>query len=141
MGQVKQETSQASEGSSPRPTALLLEDDAASAESLMQLLHHYEWDVRVARTLLEAMPLLPLVPMVAILDLMMPDGGGDRVLDLIRRRKLATKVVILTGCRDRERLQEVARMKPDLILTKPVDFFRLLDFMRSAQAELAKGKE
>ena len=117
---------------------LLLEDDAACAEALMQLLHHYEWDVRLASTLLEAMPLLPLVPAVAILDLMMPDGGGDRVLDLIRRRKLPTKVIILTGCRERERLQEVARMKPDLILTKPVDFFRMLDFMRNAVNETAK---
>jgi two-component system response regulator DctR len=113
---------------------MLLEDDQASAEGMTQLLNHYEWDVKLARTLLEAMPLLPQVPVVAVLDLMMPDGGGERVLDLIRRRKLPTKVVILTACRDRDRLQEVARMKPDLILTKPVDFFRMLDFMRAAVA-------
>jgi DNA-binding response OmpR family regulator len=140
MGQTKPEFSGsvtggaggASTGGSVRPVVLLLEDDVASAEALTQLLVHYEWDVRLAKTLLEAMPLLPMVPAVAILDLMMPDGGGDRVLDLIRRRKLSTKVVILTGCRERERLQETARLKPDLILTKPVDFFRLLDFMRAA---------
>jgi DNA-binding response OmpR family regulator len=139
MGQATQQTSNATDGTSARPMVLLLEDDSASAEAMTQLLQHYEWEVRVAKTLLESMPLLPLIPTVAVLDLVMPDGGGERVLDLIRRRKLPTKVAILTGCRERERLQEVARMKPDLILTKPVDFFRLLDFMRAAQAEIAKA--
>ena len=117
-----------------RPTVLLLEDDTASADAMIQLLHHYEWDVKLARTLLEAMPLLPTIPTVAVLDLMLPDGGGERVLELIRRRKLPTKVAIVAACRDRERLAEVARLKPDLMLTKPVDFFRLLDFMRAAAA-------
>jgi len=137
MGLAKRESSQASEGRTAvaLPSVLLLEDDAASADAMAQLLDHYEWDVRLARSVLEAMPLLPLVPTVAILDLVMPDGGGARVLDLIRKRKMATRVVILTGCRERERLQEVARLKPDLILTKPVDFFRLLDFLRTAAAE------
>jgi DNA-binding response OmpR family regulator len=115
-----------------RPMVLLLEDDNASSEAMTQLLEHYECDVKLATTLLEAMPLLPLTPKFAILDLLLPDGGGERVLDLIRRRKLATKVVILTACRDRDRLKEVARLKPDLILTKPLDFFRLLEFLRTA---------
>ena len=112
---------------------LLLEDDNSSSDAMTQLLEHYECDVKNARTLLEAMPLLPMQPKFAILDLLLPDGGGERVLDLIRRRKLATKVIILTGCRDRDRLKEVARLKPDLILTKPMDFFRLLEFIRSSK--------
>jgi two-component system response regulator DctR len=99
---------------------------------MLQLLHHYECDVKIARTLLEAMPLLPAMPRFAILDLMLPDGGGERVLDLIRRRKLPTKVIVVTACRERERLREVARLKPDLILTKPLDFFRLLEFIRAS---------
>lgn len=98
---------------------------------MTQLLGHYECEVKVARTLLEAMPLLPLAPNFAILDLMLPDGGGERVLELIRRRKLATKVIVVTACRERDRLREVARLKPDLILTKPVDFFRMLEFIRA----------
>jgi DNA-binding response OmpR family regulator len=118
---------------SARPTVLLLEDDNASSDAITQLLLHYECDVKQAKTLLEAMPLLPLLPRFAILDLLLPDGGGERVLDLIRKRKLATKVIILTGCRDRDRLKEVARLKPDLMLTKPLDFFRLLEFIRAAK--------
>ena len=129
-------TAQKAEGSTAvatavRPMVLLLEDDSFSADAMRQLLEHYECEVKQARTLLEAMPLLPMVPKFAILDLLLPDGGGERVLDLIRRRKLATKVIILTACRDRDRLKEVARLKPDLILTKPLDFFRLLEFMRA----------
>jgi DNA-binding response OmpR family regulator len=115
-----------------RPSVLLVEDDAATTDAMTQLLMHYECDVKVARTLLEAMPLLPMVPKFAVLDLMLPDGGGERVLDLIRRRKMPTKVAVVTGCRERLRLTDVARLKPDLILTKPMDFFRLLDFIRAA---------
>ncbi len=114
-----------------RPTVLLLEDDAATIDSMTQLLGHYECDVKLARSVLEAMPLLPLVPKFAVLDLMLSDGGGERVLDLIRRRKLPTKVIVVTACRDRDRLRDVARLKPDLILTKPLDFFRLLEFIRA----------
>jgi DNA-binding response OmpR family regulator len=115
-----------------RPSVLLLEDDPLSSEAMTQLLEHYECDVKVAHTLLEAMPLLPTIPKFAVLDLMLPDGGGERVLDLIRRRKLPTKVVVVTGCRERDRLRDVARLKPDLILTKPMDFFRLLEFIRAS---------
>jgi DNA-binding response OmpR family regulator len=114
-----------------RPTVLLLEDDQLSNDAMTQLLQHYECDVKAARTLLEAMPLLPMVPKFAILDLMLPDGDGERVLDLIRRRKLSTKVIVVTACRERDRLRELARLKPDLILSKPIDFFRLLEFMRA----------
>jgi DNA-binding response OmpR family regulator len=116
-----------------RPLILLLEDEISTSDAMTHLLEHYECDVKVARTLLEAMPLLPLLPRFAILDLVLPDGGGERVLDLIRRRKLPTKVVIVTACRDRERLREAARLKPDLMLTKPLDFFRLLDFIRASK--------
>jgi DNA-binding response OmpR family regulator len=115
-----------------RPTVLLLEDDNTSADAVAQLLEHYECDVKHAKSILEAMPLLSVAPRFAILDLALPDGGGDRVLDLIRKRKMATKVIILTACRDREKLREVARLKPDLILTKPLDFFRLLEFIRAS---------
>jgi DNA-binding response OmpR family regulator len=114
-----------------RPSVLLLEDDTFSADVMTQLLTHYECDVKWARTLLDAMPLLTRAPAFAILDLMLPDGGGDRVLELIRRRKLPTKVVMLTASRDRDRLKHVARLKPDLILAKPLNFIRLLDFIRT----------
>ncbi len=125
-------TTPAAPSAAVRPTILLLENDPLSNEAMLQLLHHYECDVKIARTLLEAMPLLPAMPRFAILDLMLPDGGGERVLDLIRRRKLPTKVIVVTACRERERLREVARLKPDLILTKPLDFFRLLEFIRAS---------
>jgi CheY-like chemotaxis protein len=114
-----------------RPSVLLVENDTSTIDAMTQLLTHYECDVKSARTLLEAMPLLPATPQFAILDLMLPDGGGDRVLELIRRRKMPTKVVVITACRDRDRLRDVARLKPDLILTKPLNFIRLLDFIRA----------
>ncbi len=113
-----------------RPLLLLLEDDQYTYEAMTQLLNHYEYDVRLARTVLEAMPLLPLVPKFAVLDLHLPDGSGERVLELIRRRKMPTKVVVVTACRDRGRLTDVARHKPDSILAKPLDFLRLLDCIR-----------
>jgi DNA-binding response OmpR family regulator len=113
-----------------RPSILLLEDDTTTSDAMVQLLTHYECTVKCARTVLEAMPLLNSMPAFAILDLMLPDGGGDRILELIRRRRMPTKVVLVTGCRERDRLNAVIRLKPDLILAKPLNFIRLLDFIR-----------
>jgi hypothetical protein len=45
-------------------------------------------------------------------------------------------VAILTACRDREKLATVVKLKPDLILTKPVDFIRLLTFITDVRAGL-----
>jgi DNA-binding response OmpR family regulator len=113
-----------------RPTILLLEDDTTTSDAMVQLLTHYECTVKCARTVLEAMPLLNSMPAFAVLDLMLPDGGGDRILDLIRQRRMPTKVVLVTACRERERLNNAIRLKPDLILAKPLNFMRLLDFIR-----------
>ncbi len=114
-----------------RPSLLLLEDNQTTADALEQLLTHYGYDVHVAGTLLEAMPLLTAVPKFAVLDLLLPDGGGERILELIRRRKLPTRVAVVTACRERDRLNDVIRLKPDCILSKPLDFLKLLDFLRA----------
>jgi DNA-binding response OmpR family regulator len=99
---------------------------------MIQLLQHYEYDVHLARTVLEAMPLLPLIPQFAVLDVMLPDGNGERILELIRRRKLPTKVAMVTACRERDRLTDVIRLRPDAVLGKPLDFLKLLEFLRSS---------
>ena len=117
----------------------MLENDPPSAEAMAQLLNHCGCKVRHAATLLDAMPLLRDPPQIALLDLMLPDGNGGRILEIIRSRHLKTKVVILTACRDREKLAAVVRQKPDLILTKPVDFIRLLTFITDVRTGLAPG--
>jgi DNA-binding response OmpR family regulator len=118
----------------PPIDVLLLEDDLVTADAMMQLLSHYGCRVRLAKTVLEAMPLLRQPPQVAILDLMLPDGGGERILEIIRQRRLKTRVAIVTASRDRERLKHVVRLKPDLILAKPVDIIRLADFILAPPA-------
>jgi DNA-binding response OmpR family regulator len=120
----------------PQLDVLLLEDDASSTEAFIQLLNHCGCRVRHASTILDAMPLLREPPQIALLDLMLPDGSGGRILEIIRSRHLKTKVVMLTACRDREKLATVVRQKPDLILTKPVDFIRLLTVVTEVRSNL-----
>ena len=112
----------------PRPLQLLLvEDDPATAKALAAICRRRGWDVNVAATLAETWPLLAQHPDVVVLDLMLPDGDGIEVLKRVRHEGSDVRVVVTTGSEDRERMQSVRALDPDLFLTKPINLQELLD--------------
>jgi DNA-binding response OmpR family regulator len=111
---------------SQRPQVLIIEDDAASRVSLQMLLEHYDYNVSVAATMSEAVELLDSKPDYVLLDLMLPDGDGTRILQRIRSSNLSTRVAVMTASNDPERLERVRRLKPDLHFRKPLNFIELL---------------
>jgi DNA-binding NarL/FixJ family response regulator len=80
-------------------------------------------------TVAEALPLLASQPDFVVLDLMLPDGDGTAILAAIRDADLPIRVAVTTGSSDRQRLDRVLRLRPDLLLTKPVNLSELLDGM------------
>ena len=108
---------------------LLIEDYAPTRRAMKQLLELEGYDVDAAATVQEGLAGLDLGPDWMLLDLMLPDGDGEQVLTEVRRRCLPVKVAVLTGVTDRDRLDRVSEMRPDLVLIKPVDpdklFFNL----------------
>ena len=79
------------------------------------------WEVTVARTLSEGLAALDPPPDYLILDLKLPDGGGEAILHKVRDAKLKTRVAVTTGSDDPRQLSEVKGLEPeafDALLTR-----------------------
>jgi two-component system response regulator RegA len=100
---------------------LVVEDDRTSREALRRLFQARGWEVSTAETLAEGLTLLEPPPDCLLLDLMLPDGPGEVLLEKIRTEGLPTKVAIYSGVVEHERLEAVRRMSPHVLLEKPVD--------------------
>jgi DNA-binding response OmpR family regulator len=116
--------------SSTNAKILIVEDDVAISSALQTLLHHYEFNTTVARTLTEGRNQLASLPNLIILDLVLPDGDGIDLLERIRRINCQVPVIVLTGSADPEHHRRIIRLKPARRFQKPLNFFELLDAIR-----------
>lgn len=110
-----------------RVRVLVVEDDPPTSHALRMLLRHYKYDVTVAATVAAALSSLAEKPDVVLLDLMLPDGDGVTVLQAIRDQNLHAQVTVVTGVGDPQRIDHVRRLKPNVMLQKPVDFLQILN--------------
>ena len=99
---------------------LVVEDDPATRKALSKYFKIKGWDVRVASTVAEGLMQLDPAPDFVILDLMLPDQGGEVLLRKIREDGLPTRVAVCTGTHDKDRLELVANLGPDALLIKPI---------------------
>ena len=119
----------ASEGAS----VLIVEDDPNSRLALARLLEHSGYAVATAGSGGEALALAAASPpTVILLDLMLPGMDGVAVLRAIRARGDAgqARVIVLTGDVTDSRREELAALRVDAQLPKPVDLPELLALLR-----------
>lgn len=106
----------------PRPSLLLVDDDAIYRERLGKALAARGYEVRTAANAAEAMALAEAdSPELAVLDLRMPGESG---LDLLRRLRAldpTTRVLMLTGYGSIATALEAVRLGAVHYLTKPAD--------------------
>src|SRR5687768_4681808 len=97
---------------------MIVEDDSATRRCLGGLFSLQGWEVCLAPTVGEALTLLEhgLEPDVLILDLTLPDGGGEAVLEAVKDAGLQTQVIVCTGTTDPVRLMKLRELGPDLTL-------------------------
>lgn len=107
-----------------------MDDDAFSAKSLRLLLNNWGYDVTVVGTIADARAAMGDSFDHMILDLMLPDGDGADLLRLVRQKNLATKVTVTTGVSDQDRLKDVRSLRPDEVLSKPIDLAKLMSVLR-----------
>jgi two-component system cell cycle response regulator DivK len=113
---------------------LVVEDNPVNMKLVQELLHYAGHEVALATTVDEAFGQLALSPLpdLVLLDLHIPGGGGERVLQHIRAdERLATLCVVAVTAQamhgDRER---VLRSGFDGYIAKPIQ-------VRSFAAEIA----
>lgn len=110
-----------------RIPVLIVEDDEATYNAMRALLEHYGFQTAHASTTARAIALLSDKPRYVFLDLMLPDGDGESVLEHIRTANLPIDVAVITGTSDMQRIRRVEKLKPEMLLRKPLDFLTLLE--------------
>src|SRR4051794_12366435 len=106
---------------------LIVDDDAWTRFALTRLMARRGWTIITAATVAEGLESLGSAPACIILDLILPDGNGERVLRRIRETGLSGRVIIVTGTRDEAMLEAVRLLSPDAIVHKPVEMKQLLE--------------
>ena len=114
-----------------RPKLLIVEDDAAMREVWEAVFGRRGWEVVAASSVAEGLSSLDPPPDFLILDLRLPDGGGEAVLRRVREAGLKTRVAITTGTDDATVLSEVRALRPDAMFAKPIN---VADVWREALA-------
>ena len=117
-------------------TALVIDDNTDTADSLCQLLSLMEIDAKPAygpRAALEF--LLREVPDLVLLDLNMPGVNGLEVLRYLRRepRLVDVPVIVVTAEDERLILQKTLRAGASAVITKPASFEELEIVLRKAK--------
>jgi DNA-binding NtrC family response regulator len=123
--------------------ALIVEDDADSADTMAALIAAQGFTVAVARTLRDARRQVVLqLPDLVLLDLQLPDGSG---MDLFQDEQLVAnaEIVLITGHASLESSIQALRMGAADYLVKPVNMKQLQGILSrvmrpsALQAELA----
>lgn len=110
------------------PRLLIIEDDEPTARALRVLFHQGAgWGVFWGANVAEARGLLAEYPDSVLLDLMLPDGKGEDLIEEIRDRCPNCRIVVVTAIsRDGHRINAVAGRNPDAIVHKPYEFEDLM---------------
>ena len=113
-----------------RRKLLVVEDDDTCRERMGRILRHLNYEVTSAATVSEGLAALDPPPHCILLDLSLPDGSGEAILEKIRADHLTSRVVVCTGECDEARLTKVREMGATAVLIKPVVLSELVTACR-----------
>ncbi len=116
---------------------LVVDDDHFTRLALNAFFTRGGWQVSLAATVAEAMAHLDESPDCIILDLDLPDGGGESVLETARLRLPGTQILVCSGVADQVRLSEIRRLSPEVMMTKPIDLGTVYRLRDTASANAA----
>lgn len=114
------------------PRVLIVEDNVSTAKALRVQFHQRAgWGALVAHSLAEGRFLLREHPAAVLLDLGLPDGRGEDLIEDIRERCPTARVVVVTGQPEGcEWMARVEAMGPDHVAYKPYDIDLLIAAVR-----------
>src|SRR5688500_8726995 len=95
-----------------RPLVLIVEDERVSREALGSLLSRWGYAPTSAANVAEGIVKLDEDPVAVLLDLMLADGLGVRLLLGIRELAFPVKIAVITGATEPELLAVVDALRP-----------------------------
>lgn len=116
-----------------RTVVLLVEDDVAFRRSVAAYLEDSGFSVLEADDGVAALEVLKQrLPNIIISDLRMPRMSGLELLDALKRLRIETPVIMISGTADKVLLAETESLGASAYLTKPIaDLARLEELTRS----------
>ena len=113
---------------------LVTDDEPAILQTLKGILERQGYEVVTAPRIGEAQRILRRgdPPDVALVDLLLPDGDGTKVLDHVREHDLPTSVIMISGHGSIPSAVEAVKRGAFDFLEKPLDRERLLITVRNA---------
>ena len=106
---------------------LIVEDDLDTRIALRRILEQLGYSIIPVATVAEGHELLDGQDF-AILDLNLPDGLGTSILRRIRAEHRPIRVAITTAAEGKV-LEDARKLKPELLLRKPIDLNALLQWI------------
>ncbi|HIS78604.1 MAG TPA: response regulator transcription factor [Candidatus Caccousia stercoris] len=112
---------------------LLLEDDLSLVDGLVYSLKKNDFSVEVARTVQEALALLPELDRfdLLILDVTLPDGTGFDVCEAVRRQNVSIPILFLTASDEEVNVIRGLDCGGDDYITKPFKLGELCSRIRA----------
>lgn len=130
-----------------QPLVLVVDDDKDLCNNLWEMLRERSYRITLAHNEREADELLEArCYHVVLVDLKLPDGNGQQVLDLIRRKCPQARAVVITGYRDEmeELVQQALQNGAEAVCYKPFDIPHLLQTIEQVsgpEGYTARGQE
>jgi two-component system chemotaxis response regulator CheY len=120
-------------GAAPKPSVLVVDDEAGMRETLVEILRDAGYRVDAAPDGDSALAHLRAQPCdIVVMDVRMPGRDGVSVLQELNAPP--PQVILMTAFAMEERLQEAVRSRAFAIMHKPFAPPRLLDLMAEAVA-------
>jgi signal transduction histidine kinase len=121
---------------------LIVDDDAALAENVGEIVAMLDVDTQIASTNAEALRLAASHRVdLALVDVRLPDGSGTALIEKLRAASPLTEVVLITGDATVESAIDAVHGGAYAYLLKPVSPSDLLDTARRALAQVALRRE
>jgi DNA-binding response OmpR family regulator len=105
---------------------VLVEDNEPTRRTMERILVRAGWRVMSAATVAEGLAFLDWEPQCVVLDLLLPDARGEAVLRRVRESHPQTRVIVTTGLDDDAQLEALRKLKPEVVLKKPIEMNEFL---------------
>jgi len=118
---------------------LLVDDEIEFVVTLSERLSMRKYNVKVATSAVEAMPLIySYSPHLIILDIRMPEMNGLEFLKLIKKINPATEVLMLTAYGDLKYVEEAIKEGALEYIIKPIDIRELIIKIEKLREKIQK---